>query len=180
MIGDLAIRLRDLRDHNNWTVADMAERTGIPKRTLDKYILRQEASLPGFEALCALSKGLGVSLDWLVFGSESAGESLELFVDRAAYEVVNKFAETLIRYKLEGRSDLIGETSILGLTPEEWAADLGLRAGEFATELLRDGTSREQLMVWQHARTKRAWELLRDRTNAITSNSHPNKTATGN
>ena len=57
MNNEIALRLRKLRDQSGWTVADMAERTGIPKRTLDKYMLRTGASLPGFDALCSLSKG---------------------------------------------------------------------------------------------------------------------------
>lgn len=180
MLGDLAFRLRGLRDRNNWTVADMAERTGIPKRTLDKYMLRQDSSLPGFDALCSLSKGLGVSLDWLILGAESAGESVDLLVERSAYEVVTMMAETLIRYHLEGRSNLVSETAVLGLTPEEWAADLGMRAGEFAVDLLRNGTSREQLLVWKSARTERVLEILRERMDVVTLAKHSPKPATGN
>ena len=85
MLETVSFRLRTLRDRNGWTVADMAERTGIPKRTLDKYMLRSGASLPGFEALCSLSHGLCVSLDWLVFGSEGASEGAELIAERACH-----------------------------------------------------------------------------------------------
>ncbi|PIV72703.1 MAG: hypothetical protein COW55_15830 [Rhodobacteraceae bacterium CG17_big_fil_post_rev_8_21_14_2_50_65_11] len=173
MIGELSLRLRDLRDRNRWTVADMSERTGIPKRSLDKYMLRSGASLPGFDALCALSKGLGVSLDWLVFGADIAGEIVELIADRAANDMVQLFAETLLRYNSEGRSGIIGENEILTASPEEWAADLGLRAGERARELMASGTTKADLLTWKQWRTERMSELLSDRLSAMIPRSNP-------
>ena len=173
-MSDLANRLRGLRDSKNWTVADMAERTGIPKRSLDKYMLRDGASLPGFDALCLLSKGLGVSMDWLVFGEEIAGEGVELFAERSAHHVVKLFAETLIKYHLEGRPNIIEAQSVLTLAPEEWASDLGGRAGEYAKELVAKGMTKEDLLTWKHQTSERIAELLRDRVAAFTA------TATGN
>ena len=173
MSDEVSNRLRILRDRNNWTVADMAERTGIPKRTLDKYMLRQGASLPGLEALCALSRGLGVSLDWLVFGVTSASENIELIVDRAADHVVNLFAETLLRYNREGRADLISSERILNLSPEEWAADLGQRAAEQANAILAEGVAKEELLRWRAARKERMTELLRDRFDELTEQQAP-------
>lgn len=166
---DLAQRLRDLRDRKNWTVADMAERTGIPKRSLDKYMLRSGASLPGFDAICSLSTGLGVSLDWLVFGAERAGEGAELFAERAAHEVISLFAETLIKYQIEGNSAVVTPGSIIGLEPEVWAADLASRAGEMARELAQSGTTKEDLLTWKYQRKARLEELFRDRVRAVTS-----------
>lgn len=179
MSGEVSARLRELRDRNNWTVADMAARTGIPKRTLDKYMLRQGASLPGMEALCALSRGLGVSLDWLLFGAEVASESVELIVERAAYQVVSQFAETLLRYRREGRADLITDERILTLSPEEWASDLGLRAAEKARALMQDGATKESLLHWRAAASERLSELLRERIEALSA--HPSdETENGN
>lgn len=168
MSSEVSNRLRELRDRNSWTVADMSERTGIPKRTLDKYMLRQGASLPGLEALCALSRGLGVSLDWLVFGAPAASESVELIADRAADHVVSLFAETLLRCQREGRADLITGERILNLSPEEWAADLGLRAADKAGAILAEGATKEDLLRWRAARAERLTELLRDRFNELT------------
>ena len=174
MVNDLAHRLRALRDQKNWTVADMAERTGIPKRTLDKYMLRSGASLPGFDALCALSKGLGVSLDWLVFGAESASKGVELIAERAASHVVQLFVETLIRYGMEGEPNLVRANTVLRLAPEEWAADLGIRAGEKARSLVCEGTTLEDHLEWKHRRSERVTGLLRERIAALTD------AATGN
>lgn len=168
MVNDLAHRLRTLRDQKNWTVADMAERTGIPKRTLDKYMLRSGASLPGFDALCALAKGLGVSLDWLIFGAESASEGVELFAERAAHDVVKMFMETLLRYQQEGEPNIVGNGIILRLSPEEWSDDLGWRVGQKARDLVREGLTLEDLLEWKRRRSERARELLHDRIAALT------------
>lgn len=63
----VSARLRELRENRRITTQIMSDATGIPKRTLESYMLRKNAALPGLEALKRLSVGLGVSLDWLVF-----------------------------------------------------------------------------------------------------------------
>lgn len=165
MQTSLSERLRYLQERNNWTVANMAERTGIPKRTLDKYLLRAGASLPGFEGLCSLSKGLGVSLDWLVFGADAASEPVELIADKAADTIGRMFFAGLLNQGKDKskRETFFSAEAILGLTPEEWAADMGLRAGEEAAKLIRDGTTRGELLHWREARKERMMELLSDR-----------------
>jgi transcriptional regulator with XRE-family HTH domain len=162
MISDLSSRLRELRDRNGWTVADMAERTGIPKRTLDKYMLRSCASLPGLEAICALSSGLGVSLDWLVFGSEGSSTATGLIVRKASSYAVRLFTETMLREHIAGNHRIISGERILNLTPEQWAIDLGLRAQEEAQSLIASGVTLAELLVWEAAQKERASELFND------------------
>ena len=163
MTGDLAYRLRLLRDRRGWTVVDMAERTGIPKRTLDKYMLRSKANLPGFDALVALSKGLGVSLDWLVFGAEFMSKGSELLATMAATQISQQYFETLLRSDASGERPVFDGEEILGLSPEEWAADLGWRTGEKAKELAGGGITLQELLEWQTSSQERGAELLQDR-----------------
>lgn len=167
MSEDLAARLRSLRERQGWTVADMAERTEIPKRTLDKYMLRSGANLPGFDALLALSKGLGVSLDWLATGADLVGEGTELLSAMAAERVVLGYFETLLRHHSRGDRPIFVGEEILGLTPEEWAADAGVRVGEKARELASQGITRQELLEWSHASKERLGEILRDRMDRI-------------
>jgi hypothetical protein len=82
---------------------------------------------------------LGVSLDWLLFGHEAAGESAEMFAKRAAYDVVTLHIETIIRYHLAGKTALIDSKGVLELAPEDWASDLGIRLGPKARELAASG-----------------------------------------
>lgn len=162
MITNVAVRLRDLRDRNGWTVADMAERTGIPKRTLDKYMLREGASLPGFDALCALSRGLGVSLDWLVFGSEGSGKAVGLIVNRSSGYAARLLAETILRERAAGNDKLFVGERILNLTPEDWSIHLGEIAQQEAEKLTARGVTVEELLAWQAAQKERARELFKD------------------
>ena len=162
MPDDLATRLRSLRDQRNWTVADMAERTGIPKRTLDKYMLRSGAIMPGFEALTGLSKGLGVSLDWLVFGREFASEAVRLIAMKASASVAQLHFETLVREHQDNGREVVEGNLILGADPEFWASDLADRVGVLVKEMAVEGVTKEELLNWQASFTERYIELLQD------------------
>lgn len=166
MQSDVGNRLRHLAERSNWTVADMAERTGIPKRTLDKYMAREGASLPGFDALCALSKGLGVSLDWLVFGAEFASKGAELLVERAAYEVVKTVIETILKYDADGVK-LIEGGRLLNSLPEEGGFNLASKASEIATEMVQSGITIGELLTWHTQKKDRVWELVMDKFEAM-------------
>jgi len=163
---DLATRLRDLQEQTNWSVADMSERTGIPKRSFEKYLLREGASLPGFDALCQMSKGLGVSLDWLVFGADGASEPVALLAERATYDVVRLYIETLLRYHSEGRP-LVENGEVLGLQTVIAAHDLADRAGDLVRKLIKEGTTREDLLKWQAALRDRSFEAIKTRSGRI-------------
>lgn len=169
MSDDFAARLRELRDRQGWTVAEMSYRTNIPKRTLDKYLLRDGSSLPGFEALLALSKGLGVSLDWLVVGSEADSETSELAMDKCASKAALPVFDALLRYHREAVRPIFEGELILGLTPEEWAAEIGSRAGEEAKSQVASGMTKEDLLIWRQRRSDRLIELLQDRMRRMTT-----------
>lgn len=163
MDSGLGSRLRALRDRRGMTVVDMAERTGIPKRTLDKYMLRTNPNLPGFDALISLSKGLGVSLDWLVFGTEFASEGSELLAAMAAERVILQYFETLLWHHHAGDRAIFDGEEILGMTPEEWAQDVGFRVGAAASELASKGITRQELLEWRNASKERGSEILRSK-----------------
>ncbi|MCX7559116.1 helix-turn-helix transcriptional regulator [Sulfitobacter sp. F26204] len=165
MSGDLSYRLRSLRDKRQWTVADMAERTGIPKRTLDKYMLRNNPILPGYEALLSLSKGLGVSLDWLVFGAETVSEVSKLIAEMAATKVSQQHFETILRELQKVGAIEPSEEILVGLSPEMWACDLGSRVGEAVQEIAAGGITLEELLHWSDRNTERQGELVQDMAN---------------
>lgn len=50
-------------------VKELAERTGISKRTIDNY-LAEKSSEPLAEAACKIAKALNVSVEYLVTGRE--------------------------------------------------------------------------------------------------------------
>jgi|GEM_PF-5765075 len=59
-----------LKDERGLTAQDMADQTGIPKRTLEKYMLKSGAASPGIDAIKAVCKAFGTSADWLIGLSE--------------------------------------------------------------------------------------------------------------
>lgn len=132
-------------------------------------MLRQGASRPGFDALMALSKGLGVSLDWLVFGTEFVSEGSELLAARAAELVAQSYFEGLLKHHHEGTRAIFSGDEILGLAPEDWALDLGIKAGEKARNLASEGITREELLEWRHRTRERALERALDRAGRLHS-----------
>lgn len=168
---ELAQRLRDLRDRQQWTVAEMAYRTGLPKRTLDKYMLREGASLPGFEALTAMSKGLGVSLDWLVFGSEPASSLASLIAQRASTEVSRAVFEAMHRMARTKEQAVQDGDRLFGMYPEQWAAEVGHRVKDQVAGLVASGETHDTLSHWigrdnerQSELTSELIELMRSKT----------------
>jgi transcriptional regulator with XRE-family HTH domain len=59
-------RIRTKMQVHNLTVARAAELCSLPKPTIEEYLYGK--SLPGAETLVALSRGLGCTTDWLLFG----------------------------------------------------------------------------------------------------------------
>lgn len=167
---EISTRLRQLRDSKGWTVSEMSYRTGLPKRTLDKYMAREGASLPGLEALSSLSKGLGVSLDWLVFGiGGPSGASTELLVNRSATVASLTIFEGLMKQLSKSHPGIFENEELLGLSLDGWAAEVGERAMKEAQNLLEHGITREELELWKQSRTERLIEITKDKVSRILS-----------
>lgn len=63
----IATRIRTRMQIHNLTVLKAAGLCGLPKPTFEEYLYGK--SLPGAAALVALSRGLGCTTDWLLFGA---------------------------------------------------------------------------------------------------------------
>ena len=64
-------RIRTRMQTANLTVEHAAKLAGLSKATLEEYLYGK--SLPGAGALVGLSKGLGCTTDWLLFGDATHG-----------------------------------------------------------------------------------------------------------
>ena len=62
----VATRLRQRQAELQLTVSAMAERCGLPKRSLENYMSLTNPQRPGLAALVAIADGLDVSVDWLI------------------------------------------------------------------------------------------------------------------
>ena len=123
--------------------------------------------MPGFDALCALSKGLGVSLDWLVLGAEFASHGAELLVERVAYDVVKMTIETIMKYEARGQTRLVEGGRLLNMFPEEWGFNIAFEAREIAKKMVEDGVTMEELLTWHELKKARIVEMLNDKFDAI-------------
>jgi transcriptional regulator with XRE-family HTH domain len=73
-------------------VKELAAKTGLNKRTLDKY-LRSNGSIPSAEAAVRIARVLGVSVEYLVTGQDS--RTAPAIVLRPAVRSLVKAAENL-------------------------------------------------------------------------------------
>lgn len=147
----------------------MSYLSGLPKRTLEKYMLRDGASLPGYEALIAMSKGFGVSLDWLVFGSDAASDIVALMVERCATETSQEVLDVIVREIVKAESGLLRDGELFNLTVEEWASSIGHDAAELARQLAKKGVTTQQLKLWQASRKELTSEILHARFERVKS-----------
>lgn len=75
--------LRDEMAYQGLTARELAERAGLPKRTVDNYVMT-DAQEPGVTNAHRIASALGVSVDYLVTGREHGfsvpmtGEVLDL------------------------------------------------------------------------------------------------------
>lgn len=72
-------RLAQARTKKGLTKKELAAKSGLPASSLSYY---EDGRLPGGYELFALSKALGVSVDWLLDGEQSPAEN-ETWRDRA-------------------------------------------------------------------------------------------------
>lgn len=167
-------RLRGLRERNNWNARIMSEKTGIPKQTLESYMSLKTGPLPGFDALKKIAQGLEVSLDWLVFGAQPFSDDVARIVRLSAMSGALPYFELFLTKLQQGEAILRSDGTLLGLTPQEWAADIGWRAGEKAKAISEMGTSRSTLEVGERAMDTELEGILKDRFRSAISS------ATGN
>ncbi|SDF33291.1 helix-turn-helix transcriptional regulator [Rhodobacter capsulatus] len=135
----IADRLRQLKDQNGWTAAQMAEMTGISKRTIESYMRRENAPLPGVEALQQIARGLRISLDWLLLGDADATLGgvllVRLTAERAALPTLRNIIET------QRRNEQVPE-------PEFLAQEIGGHAAEMAEMLITSGLTMMQIAAF--------------------------------
>ena len=63
-------------EYKGMPVKELAHRTGIPKQTIDKYLL-SKGSMPPVDKAVAIARVLGVSVEYLVTGREAPDEKVQ-------------------------------------------------------------------------------------------------------
>lgn len=134
--SSISDRLRLLKEKKGLTAQAMSDATGVSRRTLESYMRRENPPLPGLETLGQISKGLGVSLDWLVFGGLSS-MTREILIARVCAE---RAALPIIR-------DLLGKSrdQMEQIVPEAIAVEVGTEAARNAVLLAEELVTSGQL-----------------------------------
>jgi len=64
--------LKQELNFNDMLVKELATAAGVHKRALDTYLLSENASMPPADVAVRIAKTLGVSVEYLVTGSETS------------------------------------------------------------------------------------------------------------
>lgn len=87
-------RLKELREQKGWNQGDLAEKLGVKRTSVANY--EQGVSFPPLPALEKLAKVFGVSLDGLVWGTESPEQAVR---DRDLLEIFRRMDQLNHRAK---------------------------------------------------------------------------------
>lgn len=82
--------LRDQLSYLGMTVHELSEKSKISKRTIENY-LSKRGSIPPADYACRMADALGVSVEWLVMGTDEK-KSYEFPEDEELRSLVKKMA----------------------------------------------------------------------------------------
>jgi hypothetical protein len=118
-------------------------------------MLKENAALPGIEALKSLSLGLEVSLDWLVFGGDQSGADMARTARVSSRAAVLPILKHILEdYRAKDITQYETGT-LLGLRPEELAAEIAADAGDRARGITAIGASRSDIKTGERALHRR-------------------------
>jgi transcriptional regulator with XRE-family HTH domain len=66
--------LKSELDYTGMLVKELATSTGVPKKTIDKYLLTDRCCMPPADKAVAIAQALGVSVEYLVSGKKQRNE----------------------------------------------------------------------------------------------------------
>jgi transcriptional regulator with XRE-family HTH domain len=156
--GSIASRLRHVKEQKGWTAGEMAELIGMSRRTLESYMRKENAPLPGVEALRQIALGLRLSLDWLVLGEEDASLGAVLLVRLSAERAALPVLENL--FEAQRRNLPVPE-------PVYLAQEIGAGAATNAQMLVSSGMISVEIAQLIGRSTKQAEAVLKAKTDEL-------------
>ena len=83
-------RLAEVMTRNGWNVGQMADKCGVSRSAMDKYLRGDQQ--PGLEALVSICLGVNVSPTWLLFGySDDTNLSDTLVIEPVPLQALEGF-----------------------------------------------------------------------------------------
>ena len=99
-------------EYQGMPVKELAHRTGIPKQTLDKYLLTN-GSMPPADKAVAIAHALGVSVEYLVSGRKpAAGKTWNQFLSPELRAIADR-VEPLPREQRKLVEDAVAELAYI-------------------------------------------------------------------
>lgn len=131
--SQLADRLELLRSRHHLSIAAFARQAGIPARTMENYF---KGKLPNVSGLISLSRGLSVDIDWLLGIEPEHGNYAGDIIQDAGWNLFREIAHQILAKHRNGLPIVEGD-SVLGMTPEDFAAQYSSRLRMNHVELRR-------------------------------------------
>ena len=149
----LAGRLRRLQHLHDWTIKEMAGKSGLPKRSLENYMRKELPQLPGLEAIIKMSQGFDVSLDWLLLGQEQHKSFQSLMAKHCALLAALPYLQSLSSMGDNERTRHLALEGgkIMGMTPETLAHEIAAHAGRHAAFFSGIPTGIEEMQMSDEA-----------------------------
>ncbi len=133
-IAGLPLRLREIQRRREWTVQDMADRAGMPKRSLENYMRVSDPQLPGIEAASKMAVAFGVSLDWLLLSEGTFSDRTRMSVWAVTRAACLPVFQRIIEDGQSGAKVVTSET-ILGFTPVKLSEKIADTAADTAANI---------------------------------------------
>jgi transcriptional regulator with XRE-family HTH domain len=101
--------LRGELDYKGMLVKELASATGIPKHTLDNYLLTNNNSMPTADKAVAIARALGVSVEYLVTGRKTLNKKMQNRLFSPEVSLIIDRVEPLSREKRKMVKDVVVE-----------------------------------------------------------------------
>ncbi len=144
----LVQRLHSLAVQHGLTIKQMAEKSGVPKSSLEGYMRLKGAKRPGIDAVISIADSMGVSIDWLVGRSEGRqiGEEERRRIAMAMYRLTVDLLNQINSAQEESDRHIVKQGKIGLYDIEDFAAQTMLHF--LAKEQLFPATDFDTLRVF--------------------------------
>lgn len=96
-----AVRIKEARQKNDISQAELSRRTGIAPATLSSYEIAENPKNPPIDKVIAIAKALNVSIDWLCGLENETKENEDISFDEImkAFMLLSSLKKTSLRFQ---------------------------------------------------------------------------------
>lgn len=118
----LVQRLHILAVQRGLTIKEMAQKSSVPKSSLEGYMRLKDAKRPGIDALVSIADAMGVSIDWLVGRSEGreVGEGERRRIALGMFQLVLEMLRDIDRAQASDTDPVVKDGKVGGRTIEDY------------------------------------------------------------